>query len=109
VASHDAGVNGAVAEHGPFAGAGFYQDLALAAGMARHAVIGTLKRSSTGLVLGLVQFYRTMEAWEASDDPRDWTLQQTMVDTCDAGLHLPRRPAPTPSKNTTSKTMGPRP
>jgi hypothetical protein len=70
-------------EHGPFAGAGFYQDMALATALTRSAVVGWLHRSSTGLVLALIQFYRTMEAWKQSDDPRDWTLQRTMVDLCD--------------------------
>lgn len=47
-------------EHGPFAGAGFYEDLALAS-MARSAFIGT-DRSSSDLVLEQIAFHRTMES-----------------------------------------------
>jgi hypothetical protein len=81
VARHQA-QSDAQLEHGPFAGAGFYQDLALAAAVARSAVVGTGDRSSSNLVLELVQFYRTMEAWERSNDPADWTLRRTLVNHC---------------------------
>ena len=53
-------------EHGPFAGIGYFQDLALAAN-ARHAMIAPHKhkkipfRSSSGLILELIEFRRQME------------------------------------------------
>jgi hypothetical protein len=53
-------------EHGPFAGVGYFEDLALAVN-ARHAMIAPHKhkkipfRSSSGLVLELIEFRRQME------------------------------------------------
>ena len=64
VAVHEDATYDYLFEHGPFAGAGFYEDLALAS-MARSAYIGT-DRSSSDLVGELIVFHRTMEAWNAS-------------------------------------------
>jgi hypothetical protein len=51
-------------EHGPFAGAGFFQDLALAS-QARNGLIGHCDRSSTQLLRELIHYDRTMEALAA--------------------------------------------
>jgi len=66
-------------EHGPLAGIGFFRDLAYAAGGrssgsfsgtggARHALIGSYDdvgtRSSTRLLLELMEYNRKMEAWQ---------------------------------------------
>jgi len=53
-------------EHGPFAGVGFYQDLALVS-KARSAFIGSI-RSSSDLLLELVEFHRKMDWWNAGND-----------------------------------------
>ena len=47
-------------EHGTHAGAGFFQDLALAS-KARHGFIGTCDRTSSQLVGELIQYERTMD------------------------------------------------
>jgi len=67
VAEHQQG-KGTYAEHGPFAGAGYFQDLALASSITRDGVVGswlhdTRWRSSSLLLLELVEFYRRMDAW----------------------------------------------
>ena len=71
-------------EHGPFAGAGFFQDWALAS-MARSAFVGT-NRSSSDLVLELIAYRRVMEAWEAGQhhDGRlsSSLLSSSVVPTC---------------------------
>lgn len=51
-------------EHGPFAGAGFFQDLALAS-TARSAFVGMV-RSSSDLVVERLVFLRKMEAWQTA-------------------------------------------
>jgi hypothetical protein len=55
-----------VAEHGQFAGAGFYQDLALAS-TARSAIVA-MRRSSSYLITELVVFNLKLEAWIAGED-----------------------------------------
>jgi hypothetical protein len=65
VAKHDESKD-YLAEHGPFAGAGFYQDLALAS-TARSA-IAAMRRSSSDLMIELVVFNRKMDAWRAGED-----------------------------------------
>jgi hypothetical protein len=56
-------------EHGPFAGAGYFQDLALAASQARHGFIGA-NRSSSMLVRELIEYHRHMEAYYAWQDKK---------------------------------------
>jgi hypothetical protein len=80
VARHDTRTD-YLSEHGPFAGAGFFQDLALASALSRSAFVG-MRRSSSDLVLELVQFYRTLDAWENGTRPDDWSLRRTKVDQC---------------------------
>jgi hypothetical protein len=80
VARHDSRTD-YLTEHGPFAGVGFFQDLALASAIARSAFVG-LRRSSSDLVLELIQFYRTMDAWERNRGADDHKLSWTKVDQC---------------------------
>jgi hypothetical protein len=65
VAQHDQHID-FLSEHGPFAGVGFFQDLALAS-TARSAIVA-MRRSSSDLLLELVVFNRKMEAWMAGED-----------------------------------------
>lgn len=65
VAAHDEGKS-YHAEHGPFAGAGFFQDLALVS-QSRSLFIGT-KRSSSALLLELMEFNRKLNWWKAGND-----------------------------------------
>lgn len=51
------------AEHGPFAGAGYFLDLAVVS-HARTAIVAT-RRSSSALVDELIEYHRRMEAWES--------------------------------------------
>ena len=77
VAPHEAGT-GTFEEHGPFAGAGYFQDLVLASAVTRHGVVGSLEdpsrygeawRSSSSMLLELVDYERKMEAWMWGIDP----------------------------------------
>ncbi|GKY94401.1 hypothetical protein MPSEU_000406100 [Mayamaea pseudoterrestris] len=75
VANHAKGL-GVLYEHGPFAGAGFFQDLFLASSFARTAVIGSSQpphydswRTSSELLEELVEYHRIMEAWQNGIDP----------------------------------------
>jgi hypothetical protein len=77
VAKHDAH-NGPRAEHGPFAGAGYYQDLALAS-TARSAIVA-MKRSSSDLMLELVVFHRKMDAWIAGNDVMAANVEVCIMD-----------------------------
>jgi hypothetical protein len=52
-----------VAEHGPFAGDGFFVDMALVSATTRDAFVG-MRRTSSDLVRELVAFERIMEATE---------------------------------------------
>jgi len=58
-----------IREHGPLAGAGFFQDVAYVSQYARHAVVGSSDvggvRSSTRLVLEFVEYNRVLEALAA--------------------------------------------
>jgi len=65
VASHETRAD-YLSEHGPFAGAGFFQDLALASTV-RSAFVG-MRRSSSDLVLELIEFNRKMDLWRADFD-----------------------------------------
>ena len=51
-------------EHGPFAGAGFFRDLALVSG-AKSAIIG-MSRSSSDLLRELIVFNQALEEWESA-------------------------------------------
>jgi len=78
VAPHDKGT-GEYKEHGPFAGLGFFQDLAFVSAGENSAFIGTkvpiravkkwLWRSSSSLLLELIVFKRGMQAWRDGNDP----------------------------------------
>ena len=65
VAPHDEG-SSFREEHGPFAGVGLYQDLALVS-QARSAIIATL-RTSSDLLRELVEYNSKMERWKAGGD-----------------------------------------
>jgi len=56
-----------VTEHGPNPGVGFLTELALAS-RARWGVIGDVHRSSTMLLVELIEYDRTIEAWRAFDN-----------------------------------------
>jgi hypothetical protein len=73
IANHSKG-KGVLDEHGPFAGAGFFQDLAFSVYVAREAVVGTLQppqhdswRTSSQLLEELVEYTRVMEDWQLGD------------------------------------------
>jgi len=58
-------------EHGPFAGAEYFADLAMAKSRARDAVVvgtqrGGYLRSSSALLIELIDYNRKMEAWRAA-------------------------------------------
>lgn len=56
------------AEHGPFATTGYFQDVIFASS-AQSAFIATLERSSSHLVLELMEFEKMMSAWRRGQDP----------------------------------------
>ena len=62
-AAHDVG-NGPVQEHGPWAGAGFLEDLEVVA-TAQDAIVGDLHRSSTALLRELMEYRRTITGWKS--------------------------------------------
>lgn len=57
------GTKKTIAEHGFAAGAGYFQDLALVSGGARSA-FASKRRSSSALIMELMEYHRRMEAWE---------------------------------------------
>lgn len=76
IAKHDSG-DGPVQEHGPWAGAGYLEDLDVTA-RARHGIIGDPHRSSTALLIDLMEYRRRIYMWKStstagttyfSDDP----------------------------------------
>ena len=71
-----------IAEHGPFAGAAFFEDLALVAS-SRSALIA-MNRSSSDLMRELIVFDHAMEQWQSSGD-----IRQT-VDQCVLPFQGPR-------------------
>jgi hypothetical protein len=77
VAQHDKS-KGSRVEHGPFAGAGYYQDLALAA--TARSVIVAMRRSSSDLLLELVVFHRKMDAWRGGEDVMTANVQVCYMD-----------------------------
>jgi hypothetical protein len=66
MANHDDGSD-PVKEHGPWAGAGYLQDLEVS-GNARHGVIGDKHRSSTALLIDLIEYRRRIAVCEATGD-----------------------------------------
>jgi len=66
VSQHEQVKDHAIAEHGAFAGMGYYQDVVLAA-HAKDAFIGK-KRSSSAFVAMMMEYQRRMKAWEAGED-----------------------------------------
>ena len=56
-----------IREHGPNAGIGFFQDLALVSN-SRSAIVA-MTRTSSDLLRELMVFQRMMEEWEMGDDP----------------------------------------
>jgi len=67
--NHGLGENGRHTEHGPHAGIGFVQDLKLAS-LARSAVVGDPHRSSSMLLMELIEYDRFVEAWQYGYDPK---------------------------------------
>lgn len=85
-------------EHGPFAGAGFLQDWALAS-MAHTAFVGH-KRSSSDLVHELLVFDRKCDAWlhavqSGIFDPEELAqaVDQANIEVCFLKAAQPKRPA----------------
>jgi hypothetical protein len=78
---------GDVLEHGPFAGAAFFNDLALVTS-ARNAFVG-MRRSSSDLPRELVVFRQIMQFWKEGVDI--YQMNGTGVDMC----QLPYQPDPT--------------
>jgi len=86
VAAHEAG-NGTYAEHGPFAGSGYFQDLALGATVARDAIVGSelhggMWRSSSLLLMELVDFQKRMETHFDSENDDAKAVDDVTVDHC---------------------------
>ena len=74
-ADHEEGT-GVLSEHGPFAGAGFFQDLYFSSSIARTAIIGSSQppqfdtwRTSSELLEELIDYNKIMEAWQQGMDP----------------------------------------
>jgi hypothetical protein len=61
-AKHDSG-DGPVKEHGPWAGAGYLEDLDVTA-RARHGIVGDPRRSSTALLIDLMDYRRKINIWQ---------------------------------------------
>ena len=75
IADHEEG-SGILSEHGPFAAAGFFQDLYFTASIARTAMIGSSQppqfdtwRTSSELLEELIDYNRIMDAWQQGEDP----------------------------------------
>jgi hypothetical protein len=62
-------------EHGPWSGRGFFQDLAVVS-QARQGLIAKFSTTSSKLLLELMEYDRTMEAWERGDEKRTELLQR---------------------------------
>jgi hypothetical protein len=62
-------------EHGPWSGRGFFQDLAVVS-QARQGLIAKFSTTSSKLLLELMEYDRTMEAWERGDENRTELLQR---------------------------------
>jgi hypothetical protein len=85
--------NSKFSEHGPWAGVGFLEDLALAS-HARVATVGDLHRSSFMLLAALVDYDRIMEIWTTSrvekrDIPQICELPQKINSGYDYGPGTP--------------------
>ena len=66
-----------IREHGPNAGIGFFQDLALVS-TARSAIIG-MTRTSSDLLRELVVFQHMMEAWKLGSNPFDEPIDSCVL------------------------------
>jgi hypothetical protein len=62
-------------EHGPWSGRGFFQDLAVVS-QARQGLIAKFSTTSSKLLLELMEYDRSMEAWERGDENRTESLQR---------------------------------
>jgi hypothetical protein len=76
MAQHDT-VDAVFSEHGPFSGAGFFQDMLMAGLTVRDGMIGSLEpsdgnrwRSSSELIEESIAYYRTMHQFKAKHDPK---------------------------------------
>jgi hypothetical protein len=70
VAHHDTNATCGImslTEHGPYAGAGYLEDLAFAS-RARHALVGDASRSSFTLLVEIVTYDRFIEAWRSGSN-----------------------------------------
>ena len=74
-----------IQEHGPWAGAGFLQDLDVISN-ARHGIIGDLHRSSTALLMHLLEYRRKMAVLLEENNAEDVVSNGNLV-TC----KLPQR------------------
>jgi len=72
-APHTGAQKSHIAEHGPFAGIGFFQDWAFAAARSRDAFVGSLDingvRSSSALIRESIEFYRKIDALKLGENP----------------------------------------
>jgi len=75
-ALHQEGKSFRGGEHGPWSGLGFYQDLA-AVSQARTAFTGKMTTSSS-LLVELIEYDRTMEAWRRGENKTEPLLQCKM-------------------------------
>jgi hypothetical protein len=89
-AAHDVG-NGPVQEHGPWAGAGFLEDLEVAAA-ARDAIVGDLHMSSTASLRELMEYKRRITGWKSNaslDRLSSCSLQNKRLSGYDYGPGTP--------------------
>ena len=77
MAQHDT-VDAVFSEHGPFSGAGFFQDMMMAGLTVRDGMIGSLEpsdgnrwRSSSELVEEAIAYHRTMHYFKSGHDPKN--------------------------------------
>ena len=77
ISSNEQNQSGVQDEHGAYAGAGFWQDLALVS-EAESGFVGLGSRTSTALVIELMEYKRRIKAWKRDgshalpDAPRCW-------------------------------------
>ena len=87
-------------EHGPFAGVGYYQDVEFAS-QARSGFIATAQgqglRSSSNLVLEVIEYEKHMDAWKAEQDLKE--VQATKVCVLDRRPPKPKKKATPRMKN----------
>jgi hypothetical protein len=92
-AQHEA-VTAVFGEHGPFSGAGFFQDMLMAGLTARDGMIGSLEpsdgnrwRSSSELIEESVAYYRTMHFFKSGKDPKELPTMYWSTVTRDAPMY----------------------